>query len=228
MGALVLLPFMLTALVRFPAPKQAQGFPIAAAGRIVRDPMLLLMGIMLFVESGMEISVGGWTATFFKEELGLSEERALVLLSLYWLGMMLTRLVLGPVLRRASGVTVLFSCIGVGLVGALMTVNAHGTLGAGAGVFLIGCGLAQTFPVVLGFVGDRYAELSGTAFSVVIIMALVGGMLMPYGMGVLGAAYGLRGSFMLIPAALVLLATLLALLSHARIAVAREHAGRVE
>ena len=77
---------------------------------------------------------------------------------------------------------------------------------AALGVFLVGCGFAATFPVVLGFVGDRYAQLSGTAFSIVIVMALTGGMLLPYLTGVFGAAYGLRGSFVIVPVALVLLA----------------------
>jgi fucose permease len=65
---------------------------------------------------------------------------------------------------------------------------------------------------MFGFVGDRYAQLSGTALSIVISIALVGGMLMPYAAGVLGGAYGLRVSFMLVPASLVLLATLLGVL----------------
>jgi len=62
-------------------------------------------------------------------------------------------------------------------------------------------------------VGDRYAELSGTAFSLVIVMALVGGMLLPYATGVLGGWYGLRGSFLIVPAALVLLAVLVIIVS---------------
>ena len=62
---------------------------------------------------------------------------------------------------------------------------------------------------MLGFVGDRYTQLSGTAFSVVIVIALIGGMVLPYATGALGAVYGLRGSFVIIPTALVLLALLL-------------------
>ena len=54
--------------------------------------VLLLHGLMLFLASGMEITVGGWTSTFFNEELGLAPERAIGVLSLYWLGMMLARL----------------------------------------------------------------------------------------------------------------------------------------
>jgi fucose permease len=208
-AALVLVPLIVTVVARFPAPKQAQGFPLADAGRLIRDPVLLLMGMMLFLESGMEITVGGWTATYFQEELGLGGQRALVFLSLYWLGMMLVRLALGWLLRRASPARVLLGCLGVALVGAFLLIGGESVTAAGAGVFLIGCGFAATYPVVLGFVGDRYEQLSGTAFSVVIVIALIGGMLLPYATGALGAVYGLRGSFMIIPAALVLLAVLL-------------------
>ena len=212
-AALVLIPLVITAIARFPEPKQARGFPLADAGRLIRDPVLLLMGLMLFLESGMEISVGGWTATYFQEELGLAGQSALVFLSLYWLGMMLARLTLGWLLRRVSAAQVLLGCLGVALVGALLLVATRSVAAAGAGVFLLGCGFAATFPVVLGFVGDRYEQLSGTAFGVVIVMALTGGMLLPYATGALGAVYGLRGSFLIIPAALVLLAALLLVVS---------------
>jgi fucose permease len=208
-AVLMLVPLVVTAAARFPAPKQAQGFPLADAGRLIRDPVLLLMGMMLFLESGMEITVGGWTATYFQEELGLGGQRALVFLSLYWLGMMLVRLALGWLLRRASPARVLLGCLGIALVGAFLLLGTESVAAAGAGVFLLGCGFAATYPVVLGFVGDRYELLSGTAFSVVIVIALAGGMLLPYATGALGAVYGLRGSFLIIPTALVLLAALL-------------------
>lgn len=208
-GALVIGPLVMTAVTPFPAPKQPQGFPLAAAKGLLRDPVLLVMGLMLFLESGMEISVGGWTATFFKEELQIADQRALVYLSLYWLGMMLARMALGMVLRRASPTRVVLSCLAVGFIGAFLLIATRSSSLAALGVFLLGVGFSATFPVVLGFVGDRYAALSGTAFSVVIVMALTGGMLLPYATGVLGASYGLRGSFLIVPAALVLLASLL-------------------
>jgi fucose permease len=208
-GAIVLGPLTFIAWARFPEPKQPQGVPIAAGVRLVRDPVLLLMGLMLFLESGIEITVGGWTATFFTEELGLVAERALVVLSLYWLGLMLARLALGSALRRAEPTRVLFVCIGVALLGALLLLGTRSLTPAAVGVFLLGVGFAATFPVVLGLVGDRYAHLSGTAFSVVIAIALTGGMLVPYLTGVIGNTQGLRASFVVVPIALALLAGLL-------------------
>jgi MFS transporter, FHS family, glucose/mannose:H+ symporter len=212
-GALVLIPFVLIALTPFPAPKQPQGFPIAAAGRLTRDPLLLLMGLMLFLESGMEITVGGWTSTFVNEELAVEPRTALVVLSLYWMGMMLARLTLGTYLRSVAPFRVLYVCLSTGLIGAVALLMTTSVTVAGVGVFMLGIGFAATFPVVLGFVGERYADLSGTAFSLAIAMALCGGMLLPWLAGILGASYGMRGSFVIVPAALLLLATLVGILS---------------
>jgi len=215
-GALVVVPLLMILATRFPAPKQPQGFPIAAAGRLATQPLLLLMGLLLFLESGMEITVGGWTSTFVKEELAVPERSALFLLSLYWMGMMVARLALGNILRWASPYRVLYTCITIALVGTSFLLSAHQVWIAGLGVFLVGAGLAATFPTVLGFVGDRYAALSGTAFSLVIAMALVGGMILPYAAGVLGSLRGLRGSLLIVPAALVAQIILLAILARAR------------
>ncbi len=212
-GALVLFPVTLIAVTPFPEPKQPQGFPIAAAGRIARDPLLLLMGFMLFLESGMEITVGGWTSTFVNEELAVPPQRALVILSLYWLGMMLARLALGTVFRAASPVRAMYNCIAIGLAGALVLLSTESAHVAAASVFMLGVGFAATFPTILGFVGERYAELSGTAFSLAIAMALCGGMLLPWLAGVVGDSYGMRSSFFIVPAALAVLAVLLGILS---------------
>lgn len=208
-GVIVLVPFAITAVTAFPAPKHSTGFPLADASRLLRDPPLLTMGLMLFLESGMEIVVGGWTTTFLQEELRVPDRRALVYLSLFWLGMMLMRGALGFVRRQLSPTRLLLSCLTVALIGALLLITTESESLAALGVFCLGAGFAATFPVLLSLVAARYASLSGTAFSIVMVMAFIGGMLFPYATGVLGETYGLRGSLVIVPATLVLLATLL-------------------
>lgn len=212
-GALVLIPILYVAATAFPAPKQPQGFPIAAAGKLAKDPLLLLMGFMLFLESGMEITVGGWTSTFVNEVLSVTPRTALIVLSLYWMGMMLARLVLATVLSDAKPTKILYTCITIGFVAAVMLISTDNLAVACVGVFLLGVGFAATVPMVLGFVGERYVQLSGTAFSLVIAMALLGGMLLPWLTGVAGGRFGMRSSFIIVPVALVILGTLLSILS---------------
>jgi MFS family permease len=202
-GILVTLVVPYYAAIRFPAPKQPQGFPLRQAVGLLRDPALVLLGIILLFESGMEMTVGGWTATYVDQELRLSPQQALYLLSLYWLGMTGARLALGRLLKRVSSVAVFFCSLALAFAGTVMLAGARGAGAAGAGTFLAGAGFAAVFPVILGYVGDRYHSLSGTAFGVVFVMALIGGTAAPYLAGVLGDAFGLRASLAFVPAGLV-------------------------
>lgn len=209
-GVLVTLAVPYFAVIRFPAPKQPRGFPLRRAAGLLRDPALVFLGVILFFESGMEITVGGWTATYVNEELELSPERALYLLSLYWLGMTGARLALGRLLKRVSPAAVFVASVGVALAGALILIVARTTGAAAAGTLLTGAGFAAVFPVILGYVGDRYERLSGTAFGIVLVMALLGGTAMPYATGVLSEAFGLRPSLVIVPASLICMALLFA------------------
>jgi MFS transporter, FHS family, glucose/mannose:H+ symporter len=60
------------------------------------------------------------------------------------------------------------------------------------GLFFSGAGLAGGFPIMLGFVGDRFPSLSGTAFSLVFTVALIGNMLINYLMGIVVDEYGVQ------------------------------------
>jgi MFS transporter, FHS family, glucose/mannose:H+ symporter len=132
----------------------------------------------------------------------VAPDRALYFLSLYWLGMTGARLVLGWLLRRVPPARVLFTSMPLAMVGALTLIGSTTPALAGAGVFLTGAGFAAVFPIILGYVGDRYSEISGTAFSFVLVMALAGGSTLPYVTGVLGQAFGLRPSLLIVPAGL--------------------------
>ncbi len=104
--------------------------------------------------------------------------------------MVIARLVLGVWLKKGDPARALFVSIGLALIGSTILIQSAHEVLAGAGIFLMGAGLAAGFPVVLGLVGDLHPRLSGTAFSLVLVMALMGGSLAPYAAGVIGEASG--------------------------------------
>jgi fucose permease len=63
---------------------------------------------------------------------------------------------------------------------------------AAAAFALLGTGLAAGFPTMLGIVGNRYPDISGTAFSFVMAVALIGNILVNYSMGQVAKNYGIR------------------------------------
>lgn len=192
-GAAVLLGSAWMALVRFPAAKQTQGFPLAAGARLLRDGTLVLLAAVLFFQSGLEGVVSNWTTTFLQHH-GVAPERALFALTLYVAGLSLARLLLSRVLKRVPvGLVMTCSALSAFAGGLLLVATDRYALYAlsVSALILIGAGFAAVFPVVLGIVGDLYSALSGTAFSIVFVIALTGNTLLNYLTGHVAQGFGM-------------------------------------
>jgi len=179
-------------LTEFPPPKQAQGFPVAKGFALFKDSVLILIAFFLFCESSFEAIINNWTTTYLTAGLAVPQNKALYALSLFVVGMTIMRLLLGSVFRNTNLKKLwaaAFSIIFLGLI--LLFIGRYFYLSV-TGLILLGAGLAGGFPLMLGLVGDRYKELSGTAFSLVFVIALLGNMLINYGMGIIAQVYGIQ------------------------------------
>lgn len=192
---LSLIPFGLFSLLRFPEAKQAHGFPLGQARKIIRHPLLWLCGFLLFFQSGNEFTVGGWVTSYLREFWGSSPRTAAFVLAGYWAALMAGRLVSTRLVRCLTNETLILvsALLSVGATGLLVASPAGG-LASVAGV-LAGFGFAAIFPTTLALVGSAFPGLSGTAFSAVFVIALAGGMTAPWLAGKLAAAHNLRIAF---------------------------------
>jgi hypothetical protein len=57
---------------------------------------------------------------------------------------------------------------------------------------MLGAGFAASFPVILGYIGHIYANLSGTAFSIAFVIGLTGNTLINYSFGLISNRYGTK------------------------------------
>ncbi|HEX5654633.1 MAG TPA: MFS transporter [Chitinophagaceae bacterium] len=176
--------------IKFPAPKQAQGFPVKEGVKLLKEPVLLLSAFFLFFQSGLESLVNNWTTSFFQDQIKTSDEDALYALSFSLLGLTLARILLGGLLKKFSPLGVLLvSLLLVGL-GGLLLLFANTYSFAFAALVVCGIGIAAGFPVILGYIGQLYASLSGTAFSIAFVIALGGNMIINYIFGRIAAQAG--------------------------------------
>lgn len=178
--------------IRFPPAKQAAGLPLNRSFFLLKDKTLLVIGFFLFFQSAFEGIINNWTTTYLTQVISIEPQKALYALSLSVVGMTAMRLLLGSVFRNTSpkyiwGIS--FSLLFCGLI--FMSVST-GFGFAATGLILVGAGLAAGFPIMLGVVGHLYKELSGTAFSLVFVIALTGNMIINYGMGVIAQNFGIR------------------------------------
>jgi MFS transporter, FHS family, glucose/mannose:H+ symporter len=190
-GCAIVVPAIYFLLIRFPEPKQKQGFPVKQGLALLREPILILIGMILFFESGLEGMVSNWTTTYL-ENGNIQADKALFALSSQVAALIVARFVLAGLLKRISPIRVLMMCLFLVTSGSiLLYFSVHYAMVLIAMV-LLGFGFAAGFPVMLGITGERFPRLSGTAFSIVIIMALIGNTFLNYLTGVVSSTWGIR------------------------------------
>ena len=178
-------------LIPFPAPKQAQEFPLRSGIKLLKEPLLLLTGFFLFFESGIEGLINNWTTTFLQDTLHTPPEKALYALSFSVVGLTIARLLLGSLLKKISSSLVLFFSLLLIALGCCILIFTASYGMAFTALIIVGAGFAAGFPVILGYIGQLYASLSGTAFSIALIIALTGNTLLNYMFGIIAEKYGI-------------------------------------
>ena len=199
---------LLCLLTTFPSAKQVEGIPFSQGAALLREGVLITIGFFLFCLSSFEAIINNWTTTYLIQGLSIGSSEALYALSLYVVGMAVMRLLLGSVFRNVSTRLILGTSFLFLLAGCVLLQTAGNYTVAVAGLICIGVGLAAGFPVMLGFVGNLYANVSGTAFSIVLTIALIGNMLINFAMGIVAEHHGVQH---LTTVAFILLSTMLVL-----------------
>lgn len=191
-GIFMILPVIYFFLTKFPIPKQAQGFPLKEGIKLLKEPALLLTGFFLFFQSGVESLINNWTTTFLQGKLKTSPEDALYALSFSLVGLTVTRILLGGLLRKISSFVVMLVSLCLLIAGCILLYFTGSYALSFVALIICGIGLAAGFPVLLGYIGQLYANLSGTAFSIAFVIALAGNSIINYLFGMVNERAGIN------------------------------------
>ncbi len=192
LGAAIFLVLGLIMMVTFPEPKQQGGFPIKEVLQMAKNPILLLGGMVMFFQSGLEGLVSNWTNGYLQESLGIDAQQALMGLTVHMGALTLMRVALGYLLKTYKDSTVMNWCYSFMLIGVFLIWQGNSYALQLVALALLGAGFAGIFPIFLGMVGDKFTALSGTAFSMIFVIALIGNMIINYGMGVVSFNHGIE------------------------------------
>ncbi len=187
MGTLIYFYFL-----QFPPPKHEHGFPIADGYKLLKQPIILMCGFFLFFQSGAESLINNFSTSYLQQAIQISNEKALYALSFSFAGLTLTRLCLGVLLKNISPFKILIVSLILILVGnAILSLKINYPVSF-VSLILIGMGFAGGFPIMLGFIGQLYPSLSGTAFSILFVIALIGNTLINSGFGYISDHSGIQ------------------------------------
>jgi len=207
-GIFVIIPILFFILIRFPEPKRPQGFSIKNGVALLKDSIILLMGFVLFFESGVEGIVNNWTTTYLIKDMNIDQSNALYALTIFVASMTVTRLILGGVLKNIPSFIVFYISLSFSLAGTIIMLSVKSYDLSLVGLILLGIGFAGVFPIILGYVGEIYSNISGTAFSIVFVIALIGNMLINYSVGLISHSFGIQNFTIVLLICLILMIVL--------------------
>ena len=183
MSVLISLLFL---LIKYPLSVKKEKVSFKLIPLFLKKKVFLIICFFLFFQSAFEAIINNWSVSYFTDQLQVPQRDALIALSFSVLGMTLMRILTGGVFRNVKSKTLLqisFSLFIAGIIclfipSSFIYINTFG-------LFLIGAGLSPGFPVMLGLTGNMFKEISGTAFSFVMFIALTGNIIINYITGIL-------------------------------------------
>lgn len=166
-------------------------------GDALRHRHLLFGVLAIFFYVGAEVSIGSFLVNYLSLPNigGFSEKEATHYVSLYWTMAMVGRFAGSALLVRVSPrkLLALFALVNVGLLA--LTMGSEGKL---ALYSVVATGLFNSimFPTIFALGIERLGPLTNKASSL-LIMAIVGGALVPFVQGLLADRIGVHHSFVL-------------------------------
>ena len=147
--------------------------------------ILVIVAVFFFLYVGVEIGFAGWIHTYAEAiHLG-GEGAAAAITATFWGAFLAGRMVAVGVATRLGTATMLVATGGAAIAGATVVAVSGGRPGfVWVGTIVFGLSIAPLYPTMLAFVGD-HVPLSGTATSWFVAASAVGGLTLPWMIGLL-------------------------------------------
>jgi fucose permease len=185
-AALIALPPLLVT----PAESGARGASLGASIALLRERPLVGLIALLALEFGNEAVLAGWTAAFaiavFPDTTGG------IFVACYWAGLCAGRLMAPMLLARTAKLVVVLGTSVTTASAVYGMALAPTPAMLGVAVFVAGVAVGPMAPTIVSVAGDRYPRQMGAAIGLLLSVAQLGGMVLPWLTGRATVAYGHR------------------------------------
>jgi fucose permease len=186
-------------------PAISESYDWASALSLVHNPTALIAGLILFCYIGLEVSTASWSTTYLKNA-GFAENRASLVFSLFWVAMIVGRLIASQTVTTSIGKATIGGAAFAAAVGLFILTITKNRLLAGAIIVVTGLCYAPIFPTTVGVTFSRFSpSLYGSVYAIMVAIGLLGPSIIPAWIGYYSKTRSIQAGYRL----MVALATLL-------------------
>ena len=126
------------ARTRFAPPALSAGPSAHALLAEIKSPGAVLFSLVLFFQFGNEWAIAGWLPLFLSQRLGMSPSDSVLILALYWMALLVGRVVAQWILPRVRHTRLLLLSVLVAMFACTILLGTNNGFGAVMGLPLVG------------------------------------------------------------------------------------------
>lgn len=179
-AALIAVYCIVFCFVKFPAAKMKKGESLSFGQSVglLKYNLLAVVAFLLFFEGMVEAVSSNYTTTYLtlsgSEDKVLTAAVAVTALIFMTVGMMAGRFTLPLCLKSGGPAFSFYLFMVIALVGSLLLCVHGSAIAACVTMTALGFGMGVTAPVIFSYLGQVFKKYSGTAVSIVVIVAQLG------------------------------------------------------
>lgn len=162
---------------------------------LLKNPLLILSFLILFVYVGSELGVSNWVSEYYVKFFNKSAETGALMVSIFWVGLLIGRLGTSFLYKGSRPALValgLAITCSVALLFALLTKHP---LISGIGFAFAGLGYSAIYPLIMALVGRYFANAQGAAVGFAATGGGVGSFVFPFIMAAISQSFGIYKGF---------------------------------
>ena len=179
----------------FPPASMAGGFDWGQAMSLLINPAVIILACVLFFYTALEVSTNGFIRTFLERELGATPSNSSVILTTFWITMMVGRLIASQVLKKIRGPRLVLASAVCAIAGLAIIASASSTAMVAVGAVICGLAFAPIFPTTAGTASTYFSKFFGTVFGMLMALALASGAVVPPAIGYVAQHHSVRSGF---------------------------------
>jgi fucose permease len=192
-GILLVLLGVLFGLVRFPRASQEKTSRAEPGPRLLREPILAILTLLLLVYVGSEIGVSTWSSEYIVQTIGATAYQGAYAVGLVWAGLLAGRLLVSFLYKGRRQEILMLGLSALSTAMILVVLLVHSPWAILAALFLTGLGFSAFYPLAMSLVGRYYK--SGVAVGWAASGGGVGSIAFPLLMSVMAQTVGIRAGF---------------------------------
>ncbi len=158
---------------------------------------MILTSVLMFFYVIAEVIMFSWAPTFFRVEKLFSLINASFVVSLFWIGILVGRLVISVLSYRIKAGTLLIILSIISLTGVSCAIFVNSQIINFIGIGLTGIGFSGVPPLLISSAGRIFGSGKEISLTILFVVGIIGGSAMPFVITLL-SGYGLFFSMLIV------------------------------